>query len=102
MANVTKRYFFKGPWPNFLQMNIDIGLTLPTPGFVIAFDITYDDVASPPAHVDAVMSQFGCFPDTQNTNALSVQPFVGMIAPDGHIWKLTVDNAGALSTTQVG
>jgi hypothetical protein len=101
MAIITKRYFYKGPWPNFLKMSIDIALTLPAPGFVIAYDITYDDAAASLAATDAAMRQYGCFPDTQNTIALSPTPFTGLKSPDGSVWKLSVDDLGILTTTKV-
>jgi hypothetical protein len=82
-------------------MNIDIALTLPAPGFVIAYDITYDDAAASLAATDAAMRQYGCFPDTQNTIALSPTPFTGLKSPDGSVWKLSVDDFGILTTTKV-
>jgi hypothetical protein len=36
-----------------------------------------------------------------NANGATVFPFIGLMAPDGSTWKLSVDNAGALHADQV-
>jgi hypothetical protein len=101
MAIITRRFFYKGPWPLYLKGQLDPALTLPAPGYVVSYDITYDDAVPAAATVDAVMRQYGCFPDAQNTIALSPTPFIGIISPDNSVWKLQVDNLGVLTTVKV-
>jgi len=101
MAAITRRFFYKGPWPLYLKGQLDPALTLSAPRFVIAYDINYDDAIPGVATVDATMRQYGCFPDTQSTIAISPTPFLGIMSPDNSIWKLQVDDLGILSTVKV-
>jgi hypothetical protein len=36
-----------------------------------------------------------------DANGATVFPYIGLSAPDGSTWKLSVDNAGAVHTEQV-
>jgi len=101
MASLKRRFFYRGPWPLYLKGALDPTLTLPQPKFIVSYDIVYDDAVPDAATVDATMRQYGCFPDTQNTIVLSPDPFLGIISPDGSIWKLSVDDLGVLTTSKV-
>jgi len=101
MAIVTRRFQYKGPWPLDLRNALDPALTLPAPGFVVAYDATYDDAIVPVATIDERMRHYGCFPEAVDTKVASPTPFLGLISPDGSIWKLSVDDLGVLSTTKV-
>jgi hypothetical protein len=101
MATVTRRFFYKGPWPLYLKGALDPTLTLPAPKYVVSYDITYDDAVPDAATVDATMRQYGCFPDTVNTISVSPAPFLGVISPDGSIWMLAVSDLGVLTPVKV-
>lgn len=80
---------------------IDPALTIPLPKFVVVFDLSYDDVAADPATVDERMRHYGCFPEAADTKIASPDPYLGLISPDGSIWKISVDNLGILTTLKV-
>lgn len=101
MASITRRYFYKGPWPEDLKNATDPALTLPAPKFAIAYDVFFDDMTCSMAAVDERMSHCGCFPDVLNTIVLSPEPFIGIISPDNSIWKLSIDNLGILLPIKV-
>jgi len=101
MAIQTRRFQYKGPWPLDLKLSLDPGVVLPAPGFFVCFDVTWDDVQADLAAVDERMRRYGCFPEAVGTVVGSPTPFLGLIAPDGSLWKLSVDNLGILSTTKV-
>jgi hypothetical protein len=101
MAIVTRRFKYFGPWPVDVKAAIDPALALPTPTFVIMFDIVYDDSIATAPVADERMRHYGCFPDTQDTIALSPIPFLGLVSPDNSIWKLSVDNLGIVTSVKV-
>jgi hypothetical protein len=101
MAIITRRFFYKGPWPLYLKGQLDPALTLPAPKYVVSYDIAYDDAIPDVAVVNATMRQYGCFPDTQITIALSPTPFLGLISPDNSVWKLSISDLGVLTTDKV-
>jgi hypothetical protein len=101
MATVIRRYLYKGPWPLDMKDATDPALTLPAPGFYVTYDVSFDDAAAPTAAMDERMRHYGCFPDTQNTIALSPTPFLGLKSPDGSAWKLQVDDLGVLTVVKV-
>ena len=101
MAIITRRFQYKGPWPLDLQTTLDPGAVLPAPGFVVTYDLRYDDTVASAAVVDERMRHFGCFPEPADTRGTSPTPFIGAISPDGSIWKLQVDNLGIITTVKV-
>jgi hypothetical protein len=101
MAAVTRRFLYKGPWPVPLKNATDPALTLPAPGFYVTYDVAFDDSVCTAAEMDEWMKHFGCFPDTQNTIALSPTPFLGLKSPDGSAWKLEVSDLGVLTVVKV-
>lgn len=101
MANVTRRYFFRGPWASRLKLATDPNLTLALPRFGLAFDVTFNDAVVTVADMDDQMQRSGCIPDTFNTIAIAPNPFIGLASPDGSIWRITVNNAGVISTDKV-
>ena len=101
MAMQTRRYQYEGPWPLDMQLATDPGVPFPSPTFVIAFDATFDDAVADVEAVDERMTHYGCFPEPVDTQTLSATPYVGLISPDGSIWKVSVNDAGVISTTKV-
>lgn len=101
MAIVTKRYLFRGPCLTALRRATDPGLTLPEPDYGIFRDVSFDDSVASEEAVDTGMDLCGFVPDPFDTNGLQPTPFLGLISPDSSVWKISVDNAGVLSTTKV-
>jgi hypothetical protein len=101
MAIIKRRYLYKGPWPLPLRGATDQALTLPNPKFVLPYDVQWDDAISPIAAMDEQMKHYGCFPEPVDTFGLSPDPFLGIISPDGSIWKLSVSDLGVLTVVNV-
>lgn len=101
MAIITRRFLYRGPWPVDLKSATDPGLTLPIPPFYVTYDVSFDDAVCDTATVDERMRHWGCFPDSQNTIALSPSPFLGLESPDGSAWKLDVSDLGILTVVKV-
>ena len=103
MAVVTRRYSYQGPWPLDLRNATTLGLTLPPSNFRVYYDVAWDDAEASIAGMDERMRHYGCFPDASGTNGPpngTAVPFLGLQSPDGSVWELQVDNAGALSTVK--
>lgn len=99
--NIIRRYYYKGPWPLDLKNATDPELTIPNPKFVVAYDIKFDDKVADTNAMDERMRHYGCFPEPLNTQIRSPEPFIGVISPDGNIWKLNVDDLGLLTVIKV-
>jgi hypothetical protein len=103
MASITRRFLYKGPWPKAIRELTEVGVTFPfpVPAFIVTYDVAFNDVLIDQGSVDEAMKRYGCFPDTQNTRALSPNPFLGLQSPDGSAWKLQVDDLGVLTVVKV-
>jgi hypothetical protein len=80
---------------------VDPALVVDPLNWAIACDITWDDAVSPASIADERMKHYGCFAEVIDTRVASPTPFLGLRSPDGSIWKLSVDNAGVLTTIKV-
>ena len=101
MANVTRRFQYKGPWPLDMKNATDPNMTFPNPGFVVTYDVVYNDSVVDAGSVDERMRHYGCFPEPADTRALSPEPFIGIISPDGKVWKLSINDLGVITTLKV-
>jgi hypothetical protein len=84
-----------------MKNNCDPTMTLPAPRFAVTYDLVYDDAVVDVATVDERMRHYGCFPETVDTKIASPSPYLGILSPDGNIWKISVDDLGVLTTEKV-
>jgi len=99
MAIITRRYRHEGMNGEDIKLRTDMTLTCPAQKYCIFADVTFDDTIADAASVDAAMALYG-FEYDASTVGLAPDPFFGIKSPDGSVWELLVDNAGALTTAK--
>jgi hypothetical protein len=99
MATVTRRYRINAVNLEDLKLRTDLTLSVPDQKFRFFVDITFDNSVAEDNAIDAAMERYGGTYDN-TTVAMGPTPFLGLQSPDGAIWELIVDNAGALTTAK--
>ena len=98
---VIRRYSFVGASLETLRAELEQTLKLDVPEFVIVADLAYDDAEADVVAADEAMAAYGWQPEVEPTLALSPNPFIGLVSPDGSVWKLSASDLGVISSKKV-